>query len=224
MREATFLILTALADQPRHGYGIIQEVTVLSRRTGHAAPGNPLHRAGSAGRAGPGRAQPGRGHRRTAAPLLPTVQRRPQRARAPDRTAAPAGVGRRIPVARPAAQPHLTPDSRIPLREPLCIAGCCCPTPATTAGSGERKFSRRCATSRPRRRGPRVAANLVCHGLRARLGRPSSRSVVIWASIFTMACGLFAASFGTWLTWLGSRPLDHTELAAAVSPALPRRP
>jgi DNA-binding PadR family transcriptional regulator len=30
MREATFLILTALADEPRHGYGIIQEVTHLS--------------------------------------------------------------------------------------------------------------------------------------------------------------------------------------------------
>jgi DNA-binding PadR family transcriptional regulator len=30
MREVTFLILTALADAPRHGYGIIQEVTVLS--------------------------------------------------------------------------------------------------------------------------------------------------------------------------------------------------
>jgi DNA-binding PadR family transcriptional regulator len=30
MREATFLILTALADEPRHGYGIIQEVSVLS--------------------------------------------------------------------------------------------------------------------------------------------------------------------------------------------------
>lgn len=30
MREATFLILTALADEPRHGYGIIQEVTLLS--------------------------------------------------------------------------------------------------------------------------------------------------------------------------------------------------
>jgi DNA-binding PadR family transcriptional regulator len=30
MRETTFLILTALADQPRHGYGIIQEVAVLS--------------------------------------------------------------------------------------------------------------------------------------------------------------------------------------------------
>ncbi|MFB9239992.1 PadR family transcriptional regulator [Plantactinospora siamensis] len=30
MREATFLILTALADEPRHGYGIIQDVAVLS--------------------------------------------------------------------------------------------------------------------------------------------------------------------------------------------------
>jgi len=30
MREPTFLILTALADRPRHGYGIIQEVGALS--------------------------------------------------------------------------------------------------------------------------------------------------------------------------------------------------
>ena len=30
MREPTFLILTALADVPRHGYGVIQEVSVLS--------------------------------------------------------------------------------------------------------------------------------------------------------------------------------------------------
>lgn len=30
MREATFLILTALADEPRHGYGVIQEVNALS--------------------------------------------------------------------------------------------------------------------------------------------------------------------------------------------------
>lgn len=30
MREATFLILTALADEPRHGYGIIQDVGALS--------------------------------------------------------------------------------------------------------------------------------------------------------------------------------------------------
>jgi DNA-binding PadR family transcriptional regulator len=30
MREPTFLILTALADGPRHGYGIVLEVKVLS--------------------------------------------------------------------------------------------------------------------------------------------------------------------------------------------------
>ncbi|WP_432843854.1 PadR family transcriptional regulator [Dactylosporangium sp. CA-092794] len=30
MREPTFLILTALAGAPRHGYGILQEVTELS--------------------------------------------------------------------------------------------------------------------------------------------------------------------------------------------------
>jgi hypothetical protein len=73
-------------------------------------------------------------------------------------------------------------------------------------------------------RGPAVAANLVCHGLRARLGRSASRSVVAWATLFTVACGLFAASFGTWLTWLGSRPLDHRELAAAVGELYPAEP
>jgi DNA-binding PadR family transcriptional regulator len=30
MREPSFLILAALADGPRHGYGIVQEVRVLS--------------------------------------------------------------------------------------------------------------------------------------------------------------------------------------------------
>ena len=30
MREPTFLILTALAGNPRHGYGIVQEVGALS--------------------------------------------------------------------------------------------------------------------------------------------------------------------------------------------------
>lgn len=73
----------------------------------------------------------------------------------------------------------------------------------------------------PHRRGPRIAGNLLRHGLRARLGRPASRSVVAWASVFAMACGLFAASFGIWLTWLDSRPLDHHELAATVHQLYP---
>jgi hypothetical protein len=73
----------------------------------------------------------------------------------------------------------------------------------------------------PQRRGLRVGANLVRHGLRARLGRPASRSVVVWASVFAVACGLFAASFGIWLAWLGSRPLDHNELVATVDQLYP---
>ncbi|WP_091667827.1 PadR family transcriptional regulator [Micromonospora auratinigra] len=39
MREPTFLILTALAAGPRHGYGIIQEVTVLSEQRVTLLPG-----------------------------------------------------------------------------------------------------------------------------------------------------------------------------------------
>lgn len=39
MREATFLILTALADQSRHGYGIVQEVATLSEGRVALLPG-----------------------------------------------------------------------------------------------------------------------------------------------------------------------------------------
>ena len=39
MREATFLILAALADQDRHGYGIIGEVKRISGGTTTLGPG-----------------------------------------------------------------------------------------------------------------------------------------------------------------------------------------
>ena len=39
MREPTFLILTALAAEPRHGYGIITDVTDLSGGRTRLAPG-----------------------------------------------------------------------------------------------------------------------------------------------------------------------------------------
>ena len=39
MQEATFLILTALAAQPRHGYGIIQSVEALSEGDVKLRPG-----------------------------------------------------------------------------------------------------------------------------------------------------------------------------------------
>ncbi|MEU4163351.1 hypothetical protein [Actinoplanes sp. NPDC026670] len=76
----------------------------------------------------------------------------------------------------------------------------------------------------PARRGPRLALNLIGHGLRARLGRPASRSVVVWATVCTLACALFGASFATWLAWAGSRPLDHGELAGVVHQLYPGDP
>ena len=39
MREPTFLILVSLADQPRHGYGIIQTVAELSAGRTNLGPG-----------------------------------------------------------------------------------------------------------------------------------------------------------------------------------------
>ncbi|GAA4466031.1 PadR family transcriptional regulator [Phytohabitans houttuyneae] len=39
MREPTFLILTALAEGPRHGYGILQEVETVSKGRVRLLPG-----------------------------------------------------------------------------------------------------------------------------------------------------------------------------------------
>lgn len=39
LQEPTFLILTALADQPRHGYGVIQEVASVSGGRVRLRPG-----------------------------------------------------------------------------------------------------------------------------------------------------------------------------------------
>lgn len=39
MQEPTFLILTALAEEPRHGYGVIQEVAHLSQGRVTLRPG-----------------------------------------------------------------------------------------------------------------------------------------------------------------------------------------
>jgi hypothetical protein len=67
----------------------------------------------------------------------------------------------------------------------------------------------------------RLALNLVRHGLRTRLGRPASRTVVVWAVLFTVACGLFAAAFGSWLGWQTIRPLHHAEASQVVAELLP---
>ncbi|GAA1798126.1 hypothetical protein GCM10009682_19740 [Luedemannella flava] len=52
-----------------------------------------------------------------------------------------------------------------------------------------------------RRPTAREAVNLVTHGMRARLGRPASRWVVVWALAAAVICGLFAAAGGTRVAW-----------------------
>jgi hypothetical protein len=47
----------------------------------------------------------------------------------------------------------------------------------------------------------REAANLLGHGLRARLGRPASRTVVAVALLTALTCGYFAAAVSTRLAW-----------------------
>ena len=66
------------------------------------------------------------------------------------------------------------------------------------------------------RSGPPVAANLVRHGLRARLGRPVSRTVVFWSLATALICGLFAATLATWVVWTNSRPHPSEAEARAV--------
>ncbi|MGN9909767.1 hypothetical protein ACTMTJ_19660 [Phytohabitans sp. LJ34] len=68
----------------------------------------------------------------------------------------------------------------------------------------------------------REAANLVRHGLRARLGRPASRTVAVWATLTAAICGLFTAAVATRLAWETGRPMpDRAETAAILAEVAP---
>ncbi|MEV4809569.1 hypothetical protein [Micromonospora avicenniae] len=58
--------------------------------------------------------------------------------------------------------------------------------------------------------------------MRERLGRPESRTVVVWAALTAVICGLFSAALATWGAWHTARPLpDATETTALVAEVLP---
>ncbi|MGW0435729.1 hypothetical protein ACWDV4_24705 [Micromonospora sp. NPDC003197] len=68
----------------------------------------------------------------------------------------------------------------------------------------------------------REAANLIRHGMRARLGRPDSRAVVVWAALTAIVCGLFTAAIATRAAWETSRPQpDRAEATAFLDQVLP---
>lgn len=62
----------------------------------------------------------------------------------------------------------------------------------------------------------REAVNLVRHGLRARLGRPGSRSVAVWAALTAIVWALFSAAIASRLAWETARPLPSTVEASAI--------
>jgi hypothetical protein len=60
-------------------------------------------------------------------------------------------------------------------------------------------------------------------GPRARLGRPDSRSVVVWAVLASVISGIFAAAFATRIGWETARPLRAAETRAMLGEILPGR-
>jgi hypothetical protein len=67
-----------------------------------------------------------------------------------------------------------------------------------------------------RRPTARELANLLVHGLRTRLGRPASRTVVAWAMLATVIAGVFGAAFGSWAGWQTARPLPQPAWTRAL--------
>ncbi|MEV6520718.1 hypothetical protein AB0M43_02090 [Longispora sp. NPDC051575] len=78
----------------------------------------------------------------------------------------------------------------------------------------------------PGRRAPtaRETANLLRHGLRARLGRPRSRGVVVFAVLVAVTLGFLGAAGAHRLAWETARPLptgaEAESLKAAAFPGL----
>jgi hypothetical protein len=63
---------------------------------------------------------------------------------------------------------------------------------------------------------PRETANLLRHGLRARLGRPGRRGVVLWAAATVFVSGLFAGGLAVRAAWETARPLPSQAQTRAI--------
>jgi hypothetical protein len=81
-----------------------------------------------------------------------------------------------------------------------------------------------CAPRGRRRPTPREVANLALHGIRARLGRPASRGIVVLALFLALAGGFLGAAGTTWLGWQAVEPLpagaEADEISATVFPGM----
>jgi hypothetical protein len=72
------------------------------------------------------------------------------------------------------------------------------------------------------RPGVRETVDLIRGGLRCRLGRPTSSTVVAWAALTAVICGLFAAALASRAGWETSRPQpDRAEAGAILTDVFP---
>ncbi|MEH1164249.1 hypothetical protein V6V47_02540 [Micromonospora sp. CPCC 205539] len=68
----------------------------------------------------------------------------------------------------------------------------------------------------------RETVDLVRAGLRCRLGRPRSRTVVAWAVLASVICGLFTGALASRAAWETSRPQpDRAEAGAILAEVFP---
>ncbi|MEV0722008.1 hypothetical protein AB0I37_04415 [Micromonospora purpureochromogenes] len=81
-------------------------------------------------------------------------------------------------------------------------------------------------TAPPGRTTPRLreAVDLIRNGMRCRLGRPASSTVVAWAALAAVVCGLFSAALSARVAWETARPLPgRAETGAVFRTVLPDR-
>jgi len=75
------------------------------------------------------------------------------------------------------------------------------------------------------RRRVRETANLLRNGMRARLGRPRSRAVGVFATIVALVAGFFAAALANRLAWEAAPDMpsasERAALAEMIAPGLP---
>jgi hypothetical protein len=71
----------------------------------------------------------------------------------------------------------------------------------------------------------REAINLLRHGMRARLGRPGSRRIVVLAVLVSIFAGFLGAAIVNWAGWMTAPPLpSNTKLAELQQQLAPGQP
>ncbi|MER6592134.1 hypothetical protein ABT214_09825 [Micromonospora purpureochromogenes] len=94
----------------------------------------------------------------------------------------------------------------------------CCYPRAYRRERGDELVALLLDTAPPGRTRPRLreAVDLIRNGMRCRLGRPASSTVVAWAALVAIVCGLFSAALSARVAWETARPLPGRAETGAI--------